>query len=134
VNEVLVFLCNNCIPVGTNLDALPGRNDIHVEVKILPCSGKISVQYLFHAIEGGKKGICLIACPQGECTLFQGNYRAHIRIENVKQLLTEIGIPQETVGMIYFSKQSPCTELYKAIDDFVDRIERAVQPAAELRV
>ena len=90
--DVIVFLCNNCIPKGVRLPRQWVQKDLHVEVKAVPCSGKITTQYLFHAFEGGKHGVCVITCPKGECTLSQGNYRAQIRVKNVKNLLREIGL------------------------------------------
>jgi coenzyme F420-reducing hydrogenase delta subunit len=120
--EIVIFLCNNCIPPGAIIESQWTRDGIHTELKILPCSGKISVQYLLHAIEGGKNGICIIACPLGDCSFFQGNYRAHVRIENVKRLLKEIGLEPDMVRLIHFSKESKEEELKGAIRDFVDSI------------
>ena len=40
----------------------------------VPCSGKTDGQYLLHALEGGGRGLCVVACPKGECHLAQGNY------------------------------------------------------------
>jgi coenzyme F420-reducing hydrogenase delta subunit len=53
-------------------------------------------QYLLHAMEGGARGFCVVACPKGDCHLSQGNYRAEIRVRAVRRLLAEIGLPPDT--------------------------------------
>jgi coenzyme F420-reducing hydrogenase delta subunit len=91
VPDILVFLCKNCIPIGGKLPAQWSESGLHIRVKEIPCSGKIDAQYVLHSLEGGVRGVCVVTCPRGECTLTQGNYRAEIRIKTVQRLLTEIG-------------------------------------------
>jgi coenzyme F420-reducing hydrogenase delta subunit len=96
--EVIAYLCKNSLPQGGRLPAQWSEGDVHVRVKEIPCSGKIDTQYLFHALEGGVLGVCVITCPKGECTLTQGNYRAEVRVRTAQRLLGEIGIePQRAV-------------------------------------
>ena len=91
VPDILVFLCKNCIPEGGKLPAQWSESGLHVRVKEIPCSGKIDAQYVLHSLEGGIRGVCVVTCPRGECTLSQGNYRAEIRVKTVQRLLSEIG-------------------------------------------
>ena len=90
--DVIVNVCQNCIPAGRHLPRQWRQDGIHVVVREVPCSGKIESQYLLHALEGVTHGLCVIACPKGKCHLAEGNYRAEIRIRTVKRLLAEIGI------------------------------------------
>lgn len=89
--DILVYLCKNCIPEGGKLPAQLTEAGVHVRVKQIPCSGKIDAQYILHSLEGGVRGVCVVTCPRGECTLSQGNYRAEIRVKTVQRLLSEIG-------------------------------------------
>ena len=57
----------------------PGTWLARVLVREVPCSGKMDGQYLLHAMEGRGRGLCVVACPKGECHLAQGNYRAETR-------------------------------------------------------
>jgi F420-non-reducing hydrogenase iron-sulfur subunit len=122
--EILVFLCNNCIPAWDGLESRLAQDGAHLEVRKLPCSGKASVQYIFHALEGGKDGICIFACPTGECALFQGNYRAQVRVENAKRLLAEIGLDPAVIRLVHFSKNGTMEELRREISDFIDGMPR----------
>ena len=74
--DVIVYVCTNCIPQGGRLPRQWLQGGARVRVHEIPCSGKMDGQYLFHALEGGARGICVVACPKGECHLAQGNYRA----------------------------------------------------------
>jgi len=97
---VTVFVCRQRVFEGVHLPRQWTQDGVHVQVNELPCSGKTDAQYLFHALEGGARGLLVVACPHGECRLAQGNYRAEIRVRTVKRLLAEIGIEPERVELI----------------------------------
>ena len=98
--DIVAYVCHNCIPDGVRLPRQWRRDGAHVEVNQIPCSGKIDVQYLLHAIEAGARGILVIACPKGECRLAQGNYRAEVRVQTVQRLLEEIGLEPERAQLV----------------------------------
>lgn len=97
---VSVYICRQCIAEGGHLPRQWTQDGVHVRVTVLPCSGKTDAQYLFHAIEAGARGLLVVACPQGECRLAQGNYRAEIRIRTVQRLLAEIGMEPERAALM----------------------------------
>jgi F420-non-reducing hydrogenase iron-sulfur subunit len=101
--DVVVFVCHRSIPQG----ALPRQqwkhDDAKVVVHTVPCSGKMDGQYLLHALEGGACGLCIIACPKGECHLGQGNYRAEIRLRTIRRLLGEAGLEPERAELLHCS-------------------------------
>jgi len=102
--HVVVYLCTNCIPTGVDLPRQWNQDGARVLVREVPCSGKMDGQYLLHALEGGARGLCVVACPKGECHLSQGNYRAEIRVHTVRRLLEEIGLPPEMARLIHFPR------------------------------
>lgn len=121
--DVVVCVCCNCIPKDDG--RLPRQWDhegAHVVVREVPCSGKIDGQYLLHAFEGGGRGICVATCPQGECRLAQGNYRAEIRVGTAKKLLGEIGLEPKRVEIVRCSPDAPFAQYEQAIRDAVGRI------------
>jgi coenzyme F420-reducing hydrogenase delta subunit len=130
--DVFIYVCHNCLPDKDRLPRQWRRDDLHVRVVELPCTGKINTQYLFHALEGGSAGLCVITCPQGECTLFEGNYRAEMRVNNVKSLLQEIGMDPARVKILSSSPRDSLDELKRRIDaaitDF-SRVAAGVVPA-----
>jgi len=100
ISDVIIYLCKNCLPQGGRLPSQWSEGDVHIKVKEIPCSGKIDAYYLFHALEGGARTVCVMTCPKGECTLSQGNYRAEVRLRTVQRLLGEIGLDPERAILI----------------------------------
>ncbi len=100
---VVVYVCTNSIPEGKRFPRQWNQDGAHVVVREVPCSGKMDGQYLFHALEGGTRGVCVVACPKGECHLAQGNYRAEIRVRTVQRLLKEIGLEPERAELVHNS-------------------------------
>ena len=60
-------------------------------------------QYLLHALEGGARGLCIVACPKGECHLGQGNYRAEVRLRTIQRLLGEAGLEPQRAELLHCS-------------------------------
>ena len=103
--EVVIYVCKNCIPQGGRLPQQWKQDGLRVFVRTVPCSGKVDGQYMFHALESGAAGLCVVACPKGECTLAQGNYRAEIRIRTVQRLLSEIGFDARRASFCTFRRR-----------------------------
>ena len=130
--DVIVYLCRNCIPEGGRLPRQwrqesaqndSAQNDsAHVVVREVPCSGKIDGQYLLHALEGGVHGLCVVGCPEGKCTLVEGNARAEVRIRMIRRVLTEIGIEPDRVELVHASADETLEQLEKLVRDAVARI------------
>jgi F420-non-reducing hydrogenase iron-sulfur subunit len=90
-----------------------------VLVREVPCTGKMDAQYLCHAIEGGLRGVCVLACPKGECHLAQGNYRAEVRIATLQRLLAEIGLEPERARLVHVACDSPAEQFDPLVRDAV---------------
>jgi coenzyme F420-reducing hydrogenase delta subunit len=120
--DVLVHICSNCLPQGNRLPRQWALDGAHILVRELPCTGKIDAQYLFHALEGGARGLCVVACPKGECTLAQGNYRAEVRVRTVQRLLEEIGVEPGRAELLYCSPEDPPDRLERVVHDSVAHI------------
>ncbi|MGA1825752.1 MAG: hydrogenase iron-sulfur subunit [bacterium] len=122
--EIRVYICHNSIPEGEDVPHQWDQDNCHVVVKKIPCTGKITTQYLFHAFEGGIDGILIVACPQGQCTLNQGNYRAQVRVHNARRILHEIGYEPERVELLHYGdhdKQPLMETIRTAISQFSQR-------------
>ena len=117
--DVIVYVCANCLPQASTLPRQWKQDDAHVLVRQMPCSGKVDVQYLFHAIEGGARGFCIVTCPKGECHLAQGNYRAEVRVRTVQRLLREIGVEEQRAVLLHCSPRDPAQQVKQMIQDAV---------------
>jgi F420-non-reducing hydrogenase iron-sulfur subunit len=114
-------VCQNCIPDGGRLPRQWVQDGAHVLVREAPCSGKTDAEYLFHALEAGCSGVCVVTCPRGQCHLSQGNYRAEVRIRTMQRLLTEIGMEPERVELMCCSPTDPAGTLERQVREAVRR-------------
>lgn len=120
--EVAVYVCTNCVPEGGRLPRQWRQGEALVLVRRVPCSGKIDAQYLLGAMEGGVRGWCVVACPQGECRLAQGNYRAQVRVGTIQRLLKEIGVEPERAQLLHCSKDESFERFEQLIHEAVDQV------------
>jgi F420-non-reducing hydrogenase iron-sulfur subunit len=120
--DVVVYVCTNCAADGGRLPRGWNQDGAWVLVREVPCSGKTEGQYLLHAMEGGQRGLCVVACPKGECRLAQGNYRAEVRIQTIRRLLAEIGLEPERAELVHCSPQDPPGQLEQLVRGAVGRI------------
>lgn len=134
--DIVVYICCNCIAQVARLPRQWQQNGAHVLVREVPCSGKMDGQYLFHAFEGGSRGLCVVACPKGECHLAQGNYRAEIRVNLMQRLLSEIGLETGRVELLHVSPDEPPEQLEPLVQGAVQRLSAfgAISFPAERRV
>jgi len=119
---VLVCLCENCVADSGSLPRQWDQDGIHVVIRTLPCTGRTDVQYLLHALEDGAHGVLVVACPEGDCTLFEGNYRAQVRVELTRKLLKEIGMNEEQVMLLHHSPNESVEELTTKLKETVKKI------------
>ncbi len=120
--EVIVYICHNCTPQGQSLPRQWTQDGVEVHVREVPCSGKMDAQYLFHNLEGGGYGLCVVACPKGQCRLAQGNYRAEVRVRTVQRLLAEIGLEPQRIDLLHCDPDDPPDHLDKIVRQAVQRL------------
>lgn len=120
--DVVVYVCTNCIPQSGRLPRQWNQDGARVLVREVPCSGKMDGQYLLHVLEGGGTGLCVVACPKGECHLAQGNYRAEIRVGTVRRLLSEVGLQPERAQLVHCSPEDSPQQLEQLVRGAVERI------------
>jgi coenzyme F420-reducing hydrogenase delta subunit len=120
--DVIIYLCKNCVPAGKRLPVQWNESGMHVRIKEIPCSGKIEAQYMMHALEGEVRGIFVVTCPTGECTLAQGNYRAEMRVKTVQRLMAEAGLDPKRAGIAHCPDGVTVDGLKKIIGEAVQSI------------
>jgi len=94
---ITVFHCVKSLGDETDLSALEDNAEIR-SIKI-PCSSMVKDVFLLRAFEAGADAVVVLVCPEGECRYVDGNIRAKKRVQRVKNLLDEIGIGSERLGI-----------------------------------
>ncbi len=75
----------------------------NIRIVKVPCTGRVAIIHLMHAIEKGADGVLVAGCLEGDCKFQMGNLRARKRVEYVQQLLQSIGLEPDRVAMYNLS-------------------------------
>lgn len=66
----------------------------------MPCSGRVEPLHLLRALEEFADAAYVITCPEGACRYFEGNLRAGKRVERARDLIADIGLERERIGIL----------------------------------
>lgn len=94
---IAVFICRTARaalagPQGEEI--APG-----VQLIELPCSGRVDEVMLLKALRQGAWAAMVVACLDGNCKNRTGNYQARKRVDEVRSLLSQLGLEPERVRM-----------------------------------
>jgi coenzyme F420-reducing hydrogenase delta subunit len=102
--EITAFYCIYCgFMAADTAGALHVQYPANIKFVRLPCTGKTDVRYILEAFEQGADGVYVVACPIGNCHHVRGNERGHARLKRARQILEEIGLEGERLGMFFMS-------------------------------
>lgn len=101
--KVVAFACENsaCL-AAEHAVSLSRRYPERVEIIKIPCSGRVDVIFVLKALEKAD-GVMVLACQKDNCKFLSGNVRAAKRVGQARKLLSEIGIKEERVQIIYLA-------------------------------
>jgi coenzyme F420-reducing hydrogenase delta subunit len=138
--EITAFYCIYCgFMAADTAGALGVPYPANVKFVRLPCTGKTDVRYILEAFEQGADGVYVVACPIGNCHHVRGNERGQARVRRTADLLQEIGLEKERLGM-FFMSGSQAQAFAAAAHTMTERVrrlgpsplkERALSAAAE---
>lgn len=102
--EITAFYCIYCgYMAADTAGAMQVQYPANVKFVRLPCTGKMDIRYVLEAFEQGADGVYVVACPIGNCHHVRGNERGRARIKRAAQLLEDIGLERERLGMFFMS-------------------------------
>lgn len=125
--RIVMFCCNYCSYVaadtaGTRKMSYPAN----VRIIRMPCSGRVSLEYVLQAFVDGADGVIVSGCRLGECHFKEGNYKAKERMEFLKNVLDQIGFGGERLHCTFFSSGEP--EVFvKEVLQMTEKIKRLGQ-------
>jgi len=117
-NSIHIYYCRNA---ADGIPATFAKPREGVLVEAVPCTGRIDTRYLLKAFESGARAVCILACPNGACKSMEGNLRAAVRVGAVNQLLSEAGLPSDSVRIFM-----PSGSDKSALDAAIENISKAV--------
>jgi F420-non-reducing hydrogenase iron-sulfur subunit len=99
----------------------------NIKIVNLPCTGRLDAQYVLAAFEQGADGVCVFACGPDNCHHLTGSRRAAKRVEYVKGLLAQIGLPAERLQIVHLGI-GQAREFVRVVTDMTERL-RALGPS-----
>lgn len=91
--KIVAFCCEQSgIPASEMSKSLPGEIYGNLEIRPVPCAGRIETVHLLTALEQGADGVLVFACHEENCQYRRGNIRAKSRLLYAGTLLERIGM------------------------------------------
>ena len=102
--QILAFCCHYCAYAAADLaGTFRAQYPANVRIVRVPCSGKVDPLHIMQAFEGGVDGVIVAGCLEGGCHFQEGNLRARRRVDNLSQILEEIGLESDRLRMVNLS-------------------------------
>ena len=99
--RVVFFTCHRVAPETDGAGHWPeAATGFEWRIIRQACSEKLQVVHVLRALEEGADGVCVVACPEGECEFLDGSLRTRKRMERARSLLEEIGLGGNRAMMI----------------------------------
>jgi F420-non-reducing hydrogenase iron-sulfur subunit len=122
--ELTAFTCIYCGSMaGDTAGALGLTYPANVKMFRFPCTGKVDVEYILKAFEEGADGVYIVACPIGNCHHVHGNVRATKRLAYARELLEQVGVEGDRLG-IYYMSGSQAHAFANAAAQMTDRVRK----------
>ena len=120
--RVVAFCCHHCAYAAADL-AGSSRLSYPAGVKIVefPCTGRVDMLEMLHALEKGVDGVLVAGCLPGTCHYINGNTHARQRIDYMGRLLEEIGLEKGRVAMINISAAMGA-QFARQVGEFVESL------------
>jgi coenzyme F420-reducing hydrogenase delta subunit len=122
--KITLFYCSNSITADEISYFTSKLEGIELNYISLPCSGKVSLQYLLKTIETGSDGTILMTCRFGECKFIQGNFRAQKRVDAVDELIFESGLNRGLVKCIQLEGNNKAEFIVEAIYNYSKKLRK----------
>jgi F420-non-reducing hydrogenase iron-sulfur subunit len=120
-----MFACNWCSYAGADLAGI-SRKQYPSNIRIIRvmCSGRVEPLFVLSAFENGADGVLITGCHIGDCHYQSGNKKAEGMVENVKELLSTLGIGENRLRLEWISA-SEGNKFADVVTDFTREMEVA---------
>jgi heterodisulfide reductase subunit A len=133
--KILAFLCNWCSYAGADLAGI-SRCEYPPNVRVIRvmCSGRVSKEFILEALRLGAGMIMIGACHLPyDCHYINGNHKMKTRTDNLKNMLTKIGMSPERLRVEYISAAEGIryAEIIKEIEQQRKTLENKINEETE---
>jgi coenzyme F420-reducing hydrogenase delta subunit len=124
---IAMFICRSARTALANPD---GEENVPPGVRMveLPCSGRVDEVMLLKALRQGAWAAMVVGCLEGNCRNRTGNYQARRRVDEVRSMLTQLGLEPERVSMF-----SVASNQHVALMDLIERTRASARAWGPMR-
>jgi coenzyme F420-reducing hydrogenase delta subunit len=98
--DIVVLYCQGCLAGRPNRqEELHTEDRVRTRLVAVPCTSKLELPHLLGVLERGADGVQVVGCGQNACRFLVGSNVAAARVARGRELLTEIGVGAERLGM-----------------------------------
>ena len=102
--KIVAFVCRWCTYTGADLAGMSRlQYPPNTKVIMLPCSGRIDINFVLRAFMQGADGVLVSGCHPGDCHYNEGNYRARRRWTLLRDLLDTLGFDLRRLKLAWIS-------------------------------
>jgi heterodisulfide reductase subunit A len=125
--QVLVFACNWCSYAGADFAGVsrliyPASNRL---IRTM-CSGRISEDFVWRALEKGAPVVLVSGCHIGDCHYINANHWTERRLKRMWKKMEKLGIRTERLGLEWISAAEGIR--FQQVMDNMERIRKTVTP------
>jgi len=122
--RIAAFICNACAYRNGNATRLPIElQEGNILGLHLGCSGSLDPQFVIRALAIGADAVLVVGCHPDDCPHAEGNYRMLRRLNVVRRLLEQVGVPQERVRLEWIGSGDR-QRIPKAVAEVVEAVRR----------
>jgi len=97
--SITAFCCSRSAKGAGDLASCMGYSlPAGLKIVEVPCAGSISLEHLFSAFSKGADGVLVLTCHKGNCHSEYGNIYAHQRVDQISDLLPQLGFEPERLA------------------------------------
>ena len=126
IGRIVAFCCNYTAGVATDTLRQAGLIPENLQVKKMPCSGRIEVPALLDAFGQGAEAVFVAGCHLDKCHNLSGSKWAAKRVGYTKEILKELGIDPGRIEM-FFVRPGETEPIVEAAREMATRISKLEQ-------
>lgn len=124
-HRIIGFCCNYTLSVDEDTLKTEGLVPEGLEIKRLPCTGRVEVAELLDAFEQGADAVFVAGCDMDKCHNLSGSKRAAKRVGYAKQLVSELDMDPGLVEM-FFAGRGESEPVVNAVRTMAERLDKKV--------
>ena len=118
VPSITAFCCSRSAASAAELAVCMGRTlPGGLQIVEVSCGGSVSLNHILKALQSHADGVMVLTCHDGNCHSERGNIHARQRVDQIKQLLSPMGLETGRLASISLAANTG-VEFARALSEF----------------